>query len=56
MNENEQTQSNLKKKEPKEVTKDDRLDKLLWFKIICSINFGVIFGILNLTGFFIFVL
>ena len=54
---NESEQSNKKEiKEVKEVTKDDKLDKLLWFKIYCSIVFGIAFGVLNFTGFFIFVL
>ena len=47
---------NQSKKEQKELTKDDRLDKLLWFKIYSSCAFGILFGALNLTGFFIFVL
>jgi hypothetical protein len=47
---------NQSKKELKETTKDDRLDKLLWFKIYSSCVFGILFGVLNLTGFFIFVL
>ena len=50
----DQFQSN--KKDLKEVTKDDRLDKLLWFKIILSSCLGLLFGLLNLTGFFIIVL
>jgi hypothetical protein len=47
---------NQSKKELKETTKDDRLDKLLWFKIYSSCIFGILFGVLNFTGFFIFVL
>lgn len=47
---------NQSKKELKETTKDDRLDKLLWFKIYSSCLFGVLFGVMNLTGFFIFIL
>ena len=49
-------QRKIYKNHLKEETKDDRLDKLLWFKIICSISFGLLFGLLNLFGFFIIVL
>ena len=51
----DQIQNNPNKKE-KDLTKDDRLDKLLWFKIISSSLFGLIFGTFNFTGFFVFVL
>jgi len=40
----------------KELSKDEKLDKLLWFKIFSSIIMGLLFGVLNFTGFFIFVL
>ena len=48
----DKNQSTINKKD----TKDDQLDRLLWFKIISSISFGLLFGIMNLTGFFMFVL
>jgi len=47
---------NQSKKELKETTKDDRLDKLLWFKIYSSCIFGILFGVLKFTEFFIFVM
>lgn len=53
MAENDQSSG---KRDQREQTKDERLDKLLWFKISASVAFGVGFGVLNLTGFFVFVL
>ena len=40
----------------KEQSKDEKLDRLFWFKVYSSAIFGVSFGVLNLTGFFMFVL
>jgi hypothetical protein len=39
-----------------ELTKDEKLDKIFWFKIILSLVSGVAFGILNLTGFISFIM
>ena len=33
-----------------ELTKDQKLDKVFWFKVCTSIFFGVCFGIFNMTG------
>ena len=33
-----------------ELTKDQKLDKVFWFKVIVSIIFGIAFGILNMKG------
>jgi hypothetical protein len=34
-----------------ESTKDDKLDKIFWFKIAFSLIVGIAFGVFNLTGF-----
>ena len=33
-----------------ELTKDQKLDKVFWFKVIVSIVFGIAFGVLNMKG------
>ncbi len=37
-------------------SKDNKLDKVFWFKFFFSLAFGLVFGCLNFTGFFSFVL
>ena len=39
------------KHQTEELTKDQKLDKVFWFKVIISIIFGIIFGIFKFTGF-----
>jgi hypothetical protein len=43
-------------KDQRQQTKDEMLDKLLWFKILSSSLIGLLFGVLNFTGFFVLVL
>ena len=33
-----------------ELTKDQKLDKVFWFKVMVSIVFGIAFGVLNMKG------
>ena len=33
-----------------ELTKDQKLDKVFWFKVLVSIVFGIAFGLLNMKG------
>ena len=35
-----------------ELTKDQKLDKVFWFKVCTSIFFGVCFGIFNMMELF----
>jgi hypothetical protein len=44
-----------KNKKIVESTKDQKLDKVFWFKVCSSIVLGILFGILKLTGFLSFV-
>ena len=44
-----------KNKKSVESTKDQKLDQVFWFKVSSSIIFGILFGILKLTGFLSFV-
>lgn len=37
-------------------TKDDKLDKIFWFKFIFSLVAGVVFGVMNFTGFISFIM
>lgn len=37
-------------------TKDDKLDKVFWFKFFFSVAVGIAFGVLNFTGFISFVI
>lgn len=37
-----------------ENTKDDKLDKIFWFKFVFSVVVGILFGVLNFTGFISF--
>lgn len=39
-----------------ELTKDQKLDKVFWFKIAISLLFGIGFGAVNMTGFFAFLM
>ena len=39
-----------------ELTKDQKLDKVFWFKIGISLLFGITFGVVNFTGFFAFLM
>ena len=41
----------LMKNSKEELTKDEKLDKVFWFKVLISIIFGIIFGILKFKGF-----
>ena len=50
----DKSKGNLKNQE--ETTKDQKLDKIFWFKVIISIIFGIMFGIFRLTGFFSFLM
>lgn len=34
-----------------ELSKDQKLDKVFWFKVFVSVVFGVAFGFFNMTGF-----
>jgi hypothetical protein len=45
----------MEKNKKLEETKDQKLDKVFWFKVSSSIIFGILFGILRLTGFLSFV-
>lgn len=46
----------LSKNSKHELTKDQKLDKVFWFKIVISLLFGVVFGAVNFTGFFAFLM
>ena len=37
-----------------ETTKNQRLDKIFWFKVCISLLFGISFGLLKLKGFISF--
>ena len=50
----DKSKGNLKNQE--ETTKDQKLDKIFWFKVIISIIFGILFGIFRLTGLFSFLM
>ena len=36
------------------IERDEKLDKLFWFKFYLSLFFGILFGLFNYTGFMIF--
>ena len=37
-----------------ETTKNQRLDKIFWFKVCISLVFGILFGVLKFKGFISF--
>ena len=39
------------KQNTEELTKDQKLDKVFWFKVSISVLFGILFGVLKFTGF-----
>lgn len=47
---------NIKEGKSELQNKDEKLDKVFWFKLFYSVVFGVAFGILNLTGFMSFLM
>ncbi len=41
---------------PELLTKDEKLDKVFWFKFVFSFVVGIMFGVLNFSGFISFVI
>ena len=46
----------VNKNSKQELTKDQKLDKVFWFKIGISLLFGIGYGVVNFTGFFAFLM
>ena len=46
----------INKNSKQELTKDQKLDKVFWFKIGISLLFGIVYGVVNFTGFFAFLM
>lgn len=46
----------INKNSKQELTKDQKLDKVFWFKIGISLLFGIVYGVISFTGFFAFLM
>ena len=46
----------INKNSKQELTKDQKLDKVFWFKIGISLLFGIVYGVVSFTGFFAFLM